>query len=54
MYIHIYTHPHLPPFPPEFFSWKDIFHEISLEIPLIFILVNHQVPPTDMFGKKRT
>lgn len=37
---------------PKFSSWKNIFHEISLEIPLIFFIANHQDQPTDMFEKK--
>lgn len=30
-----------------------IFHEISLEIPLIFLIVNHQAQLTDMFENRR-
>lgn len=51
-FVHPYIHIHHSPLPPKFFSWEDIFHAISLEIPLIFVIVNHQVPPTDMFEKK--
>lgn len=51
-YVRIYTCIPLSPLPPQFFSLKDSFHEISLEIPLIFVMVNHQVPPTDLFEKK--
>lgn len=46
-----YIEKYFSPFPPKFSSWKNIFHEISLEIPLSFFIANHQAEPTDTFEK---